>query len=123
MFRARGENQLELVSIVSTAIIILSWHCTIFHRVLKYVKSAIGETDVPDALPEFISQRRRWLNGSFAAGLYAIMHFGRIYQSSHNIVRMFFLHVQMMYNIATLIMTWFALCTSEIPGFILCAKC
>lgn len=27
--------------------------------VLKYVKSAIGETDCPDTIPEFIAQRRR----------------------------------------------------------------
>ena len=30
---------------------------------LKYVKSAKAGTDVPDNVPEFISQRRRWLNG------------------------------------------------------------
>lgn len=35
--------------------------------VLKYVRSATGETDVPDAVPEFVSQRRRWLNGAFFA--------------------------------------------------------
>ncbi|KAF9070089.1 chitin synthase-domain-containing protein [Rhodocollybia butyracea] len=28
--------------------------------ILKYVKGAVGETDVPESLPEFISQRRRW---------------------------------------------------------------
>jgi chitin synthase len=27
--------------------------------VLKYVKQAVGETDCPDSIPEFISQRRR----------------------------------------------------------------
>jgi chitin synthase len=36
--------------------------------VLRYVKSARGVTDVPDNMPEFISQRRRWLNGSFLDG-------------------------------------------------------
>lgn len=78
------------------------WH-------LSYVKASKGETDVPEGTAEYLSQRRRWLNGSFAAGLYAIMHFGRIYHSSHNIVRMAFLHLQMLYNSVTLIMTWFAL--------------
>ena len=31
---------------------------------LRYVKEAKASTDVPDTVPEFISQRRRWLNGS-----------------------------------------------------------
>lgn len=30
---------------------------------LQYVKSAKAGTDVPASVPEFISQRRRWLNG------------------------------------------------------------
>src|SRR6201994_3418200 len=30
--------------------------------ILQYVKSATGETDVPDRIPEFVLQRRRWLN-------------------------------------------------------------
>ncbi|KAL4809090.1 chitin synthase-domain-containing protein [Aspergillus unguis] len=76
---------------------------------LSYVKASKGETDVPEAPPEFLSQRRRWLNGSFAASLYAVMHFSRLYKSGHNIIRMFFLHVQLVYNICQLIMTWFSL--------------
>ncbi|KAF2145216.1 glycosyltransferase family 2 protein [Aplosporella prunicola CBS 121167] len=78
------------------------WH-------LSYVKASKGETDVPEGAPEFIGQRRRWLNGSFAASIYALMHFGRMYKSGHNILRMFFLHIQMFYNSASLFMTWFAL--------------
>jgi len=78
------------------------WH-------LKYIKAAKGETDVPEGAPEFISQRRRWLNGSFAASVYSVMHFGRMYKSGHNILRMFFLHIQLVYNIFTVILTWFSL--------------
>ncbi|KAJ6162602.1 hypothetical protein N7497_002581 [Penicillium chrysogenum] len=78
------------------------WHLT-------YVKASKGETDVPEGAAEFISQRRRWLNGSFAASLYAMMHFGRIYKSGHNILRLFFLHIQMTYNFMGLVMTWFSL--------------
>jgi chitin synthase len=78
------------------------WHLT-------YVKASKGETDVPEGAPEFIGQRRRWLNGSFAASLYALMHFGRMYKSGHNILRMFFFHLQMIYNIANVIVSWFSL--------------
>ncbi|KAL1847956.1 hypothetical protein VTK73DRAFT_10245 [Phialemonium thermophilum] len=78
------------------------WH-------LSYIKAAKGETDVPEGAPEFISQRRRWLNGSFAASLYSLMHFGRMYKSGHNLVRMFFFHVQLIYNFLNLVFTWFSL--------------
>lgn len=78
------------------------WHLT-------YVKASKGETDVPEGAPEFISQRRRWLNGSFAATIYALMHFNRMYRSSHNLVRMFFFHVQLLYNIFAVLLAWFSL--------------
>jgi chitin synthase len=76
---------------------------------LTYVKSSKGETDVPEGAAEFIGQRRRWLNGSFAATIYSLMHFGRMYRSGHNIIRMIFLHIQLIYNLANVIMTWFSL--------------
>ncbi|KAF5853236.1 hypothetical protein GGP41_001804 [Bipolaris sorokiniana] len=78
------------------------WHLT-------YIKASKGETDVPEGAAELIGQRRRWLNGSFAAGIYALLHFGRMYKSGHNFVRMFFFHIQMLYNIFQTILTWFAL--------------
>ncbi|KAK0638771.1 glycosyltransferase family 2 protein [Cercophora newfieldiana] len=78
------------------------WH-------LSYIKAAKGETDVPEGAAEFISQRRRWLNGSFAASIYSLMHFGRMYKSGHNIIRMFFFHIQLIYNILNVIFTWFSL--------------
>jgi chitin synthase len=36
---------------------------------LTYVKPSKAETDVPESAAELIGQRRRWLNGSFAASL------------------------------------------------------
>lgn len=44
---------------------------------LHYVKGAIADTDVPDNLLELIKQRRRWLNGSFFAGVYYVQNFPR----------------------------------------------
>ena len=78
------------------------WHLT-------YVKASKGETDVPEGAAEFIGQRRRWLNGSFAASIYSLMHFSRMYKSGHNIIRMFFLHIQLLYNIASVTLSWLSL--------------
>lgn len=77
--------------------------------VLKYVKSAIAETDVPDALSEFISQRRRWLNGSFFAATYAVAHLGQILESGHSLSRKVSLVFQTIYNVINLIAAWFAI--------------
>lgn len=33
-------------------------------------------------VPELVAQRRRWLNGSFFAAIFSIVHFGYIYRSS-----------------------------------------
>jgi len=84
-------------------------------RVLRYVKGAIGETDVPDALPEFISQRRRWLNGSFFAATYAIAHVGQILRSGHSLTRKIMLMIETIYNIINLTFSWFSL-VSDSPS-------
>ncbi|KAJ7638777.1 glycosyltransferase family 2 protein [Roridomyces roridus] len=76
---------------------------------LTYVKPSKAETDVPESAVELIGQRRRWLNGSFAASVYALVNFFMFYKSGHGIIRMFFLHVQAVYNIFSLIFSWFAL--------------
>nr|ADX07293.1 putative chitin synthase [Flammulina velutipes] len=77
--------------------------------VLTYVKPSKAETDVPEEVVELIGQRRRWLNGSFAASVYALVNFFAFYRSGHGIFRMLFLHIQALYNIFSLIFSWFAL--------------
>ncbi|KAH7888726.1 glycosyltransferase family 2 protein [Phlebopus sp. FC_14] len=77
--------------------------------VLRYVKGAIGETDVPESLPEFISQRRRWLNGSFFAAVYAIAHVGQIMRSGHSFWRKVMLMVETVYNIINMVFSWFGI--------------
>jgi chitin synthase len=76
---------------------------------LTYVKPSKAETDVPESAVELIGQRRRWLNGSFAASVYALVNFFKLYQSGHGAIRMFFLHLQAVYNVFSLVFSWFAL--------------
>ncbi|KAH8831645.1 chitin synthase [Flagelloscypha sp. PMI_526] len=78
------------------------WH-------LSYVKPSKAETDVPESAAELIGQRRRWLNGSFAASVYSLVHFWRFYLSGHNAFRLFFFHIQALYNALSLIFSWFLL--------------
>lgn len=76
---------------------------------LRFVKRAQAETDVPTHVAELISQRRRWLNGSFFAAVHSIIKFGRIYRSRHSVFRKFVLHIEMLYQTFMLFFSWFAL--------------
>lgn len=80
---------------------------------LQYVASAFAETDVPSQLPEFISQRRRWLNGSFFAGVYGLIHFPKIWKSGHGFNRTVLLTIECVYNIISLIFSWFAVVSTR----------
>ncbi|KAF2161869.1 glycosyltransferase family 2 protein [Zasmidium cellare ATCC 36951] len=77
--------------------------------VLKYVRNATGETDVPDAVPEFMSQRRRWLNGAFFAAVYSGLHCRQIWYTDHTIARKILLHIEFVYQFVQLLFTFFAL--------------
>jgi chitin synthase len=77
--------------------------------VLRYVKGSTGETDVPDGICKFISQRRRWLNGSFFAAVYTIWHFGRIWRSKHSFLRKMLLTIEILYQLVSMLFSWFAL--------------
>ncbi|KAF2877268.1 chitin synthase-domain-containing protein [Massariosphaeria phaeospora] len=77
--------------------------------VLKYVKSATGETDVPDSVPEFISQRRRWLNGAFFAAVYSLLHYKQVWQTDHTLWRKILLHIEFVYQFVSLMFTFFSL--------------
>ncbi|KAI9243443.1 chitin synthase 1 [Phascolomyces articulosus] len=77
--------------------------------VLHYVSNAYGETDVPNGVPEFVSQRRRWLNGSFFSGIYALFHWGKILTTRHSILRKCLLFIELIYLSLSWIFSWFAL--------------
>ncbi|KAH0591202.1 hypothetical protein H2248_001294 [Termitomyces sp. 'cryptogamus'] len=76
---------------------------------LKYVKSAKAATDVPATVPEFISQRRRWLNGSLFASIHATVFFFRIWTSGQNFLRKIVLQIEFIYNAIQLLFTWTSL--------------
>ncbi|KAJ3139081.1 Chitin synthase, class 2 [Physocladia obscura] len=74
--------------------------------VLRYVKAARAETDVPDTVAEFISQRRRWLNGSFFATLHALINWSLIFRSDHSIFRKIAFCLEFTYNFVSMVFNW-----------------
>lgn len=79
------------------------------HWILQYVKSATGETDVPDTITELVLQRRRWLNGSFFAAIYASVHFLDFLRSDHTFLRKFAFFIEFIFNTINMIFAWFAI--------------
>ncbi|RMZ82278.1 hypothetical protein DV738_g1855, partial [Chaetothyriales sp. CBS 135597] len=76
---------------------------------LHYVKSATGETDVPNRIAEFVLQRRRWLNGSFFAAVYAIAHVHQLWRSDHSALRKLMFLVEFTYQTINMLFAWFAI--------------
>lgn len=67
-------------------------------------------TDIPpDTLPEFISQRRRWLNGAFFAAVYSLIHFKQLLATDHTVPRKALLLIESFYQFIQLIFTYFSL--------------
>jgi len=60
-------------------------------------------------VPEFISQRRRWLNGAFFAAVYSLVHFKQIWQTDHSVSRKVLLHIEFAYQFLQLAFTYFSL--------------
>ncbi|KAG2044503.1 chitin synthase [Suillus americanus] len=87
--------------------------------ILRYVKSAKASTDVPTTVPEFISQRRRWLNGSLFASFHSTIFFYRIWTSGQNPIRMLVLQIEFIYNAVQLIFTWTSLANFFLAFFFL----
>lgn len=77
--------------------------------ILKYCKDSYASTDVPDKIPEFILQRRRWMNGSFFAALYSFIHFSKIWSSGQSIARKIFLTIEILYMMFQTLVSWFSL--------------
>jgi chitin synthase len=67
------------------------------------------DTNKPDTVPEFISQRRRWLNGAFFAAVYSLLHFKQVWATDHTICRKILLHIEFVYQFVQLLFTFFSL--------------
>jgi len=63
----------------------------------------------PDAVPELVSQRRRWLNGAFFAAVYAQTHFTQIWGTDHSLHRKIALHIEFFYQFVNLAFSFFSL--------------
>lgn len=66
-------------------------------------------TVVADTVPEFVSQRRRWLNGAFFAAVYSLLHFRQIWNTDHTLTRKILLHMEFIYQFINLLFTFFSL--------------
>lgn len=64
---------------------------------------------MPEGIPEFILQRRRWLNGSFFAALYSFLHCYKVFTSGHSIFRKLILLFEFLYLFITTLISWFSL--------------
>jgi len=87
--------------------------------ILKYVKSAKAATDVPTTIAEFISQRRRWLNGSLFASIHATVFWYRIWTSGQGFFRKIVLQIEFIYNAIQLFFTWTSLANFYLAFFFL----
>ena len=77
--------------------------------ILQYVKGSTGETDVPEEMSDFILQRRRWLNGSLFAAVYALAHTYQIFRSNHSFLRKMMFLIEFFYQSISMMFAWFAL--------------
>lgn len=79
-------------------------------NVLRYVEGATAVTDVPDCTAALTKQRRRWLNGSFFAQLYAIwqaLFEFRLWRTRHSVWRKILIFTEFMFFITCSLLVWF----------------
>jgi chitin synthase len=60
-------------------------------------------------VPEFISQRRRWLNGAFFAAVYSLVNCRQIMTTDHTIPRKILLSIEFVYQFIQVLFTYFSL--------------
>ncbi|OMJ87123.1 hypothetical protein SteCoe_11196 [Stentor coeruleus] len=88
--------------VLSLALVSLPGH----QYLLRFVPSAIAETDVPAKLFQLLAQRRRWINGSWFALIDTWRTFSRIKNSDHTRWRKIWFSFQLVYFGVTILFTW-----------------
>ena len=73
---------------------------------IRYVKASVAETDVPETISTLMSQRRRWINGSWFSLIDSIRKCSKIFHSSHNCCRKLIFSFQMFYYVITVLFSW-----------------
>jgi chitin synthase len=111
LYRNAGDHGFFITSSLRTPSRIHQIRCAI---ILFGISSRFDGTS--HQVPELVSQRRRWLNGSFFAAIHSTVKFHYIYRSSHSFARKFWIHVELIYQTFNLIFSWFSLVS--IPGVI-----
>jgi chitin synthase len=74
-------------------------------------------------VPEFISQRRRWLNGAFFAAVYSIFNAKQIWKTDHSLARKILLHIEFVYQTLNLLFTYFGLVSILLLWISVCCEC
>lgn len=87
---------------------------------LKYVKAAKASTDTPDTVPEFISQRRRWMNGALFSAIHSTTHFYRVWTSGQGFFRKTWLSILFFYNAVQLVFQFVGLSSFYLAFFFIC---
>ena len=74
---------------------------------LRYVKSSVAETDIPEEFQTFLAQRRRWINGSWFALIDSVVRLPEISKTKHNCCRKSVFYFQFFYYIFNVLVSWF----------------
>jgi cellulose synthase/poly-beta-1,6-N-acetylglucosamine synthase-like glycosyltransferase len=75
--------------------------------ILKYVEKAKAFTDPPLKYSSLLSQRRRWINGSWFAMLDSLMNWKIVWGSNHSRCRKIMFTIQMIYYVFSVIYSFF----------------
>jgi chitin synthase len=90
---------------------ILSWALLTSRRGWKtiLVNTATVSTEVLEHMPEFLLQRRRWINGSFCGSFQELFSLNQIQWRKRNVVDWIRLSIAFTFQALDLLMKWFAI--------------